>query len=1129
MKNYVLPRKTYLFLAPKKYLLIMKLMMMFLLCMVAQLQATSLAQTVTIEKKKVAFVDILREIKRQTGYTVICNSEIVNNTGVTDVRLKNMPLEQALDMLLTPKKLSYYMEGKSIVVKKQNKSRYIEKEDNIEPANQQSRKIEGQVTDENGLPLSGISIHLKGTTTGTSTGEDGHYTMEVPSLSGVLVFSAVGFKQQEIPIQGKTSIHTTLASTRGDLDEVVVVGYGTQRKVNITGSISVVDSKQLENRPITNASQALQGVQGVYVNQAGGRPGADGANIRIRGIGTIGGGGKLNPLVLVDGVEMQFRDVNPNDIESISVLKDAASTAIYGSRAANGVILITTKLGKQHRTIIDYNGYAGVQNVTYLPDPVDNSATFMELYNQAMVNQGGNPYYADDLIQEFKTNPTSILHPNTNWMKELFKPALIHEHNLRFSGATPKTKYNLSGGFMDQDGVLKDMTGAKKYNINVRVQSEVSDRFGIDGGIIASRWDVEEPSEGIGTAMNRIMRMVPVQPYGKMENGNWPDSWVLTPGQNSFQNPLVLAEENYRKEGTNRIMANLAAHFNFTEKIQYQARGSINYGNLLRKSFAPVVWLHDVRTGEPTRNPWSTTGYKTQRQESDQRLNFTHTLRFEENLNDLHNFSVLLGHSIEKFNTENFEAQKTGYLDGDLDELNAGTRDPSVSGTTTVDALISYFARLQYAYKDRYLLEVNSRYDGSSRFAQGNKWGLFPSFSAGWRVSEESFMSEVNWLDELKIRGSWGQIGNQEIGRFQYVNAVAVGYGYPFGGVYNGGGTAVVQYRDPRLKWETTTMWNIGLDWRLLGGKFTGELEYFHKRTDDILRDVTLPSQVGSLAGPVSNIAAVDNKGFEIGLNYNDRIGDHFNYTIGGHISHVKNNVVDLKGEEIISGARITTAGSPIDSWYVLQTDGLFQTDEEVANYPTITNRVGPGDIKYVDRNNDGVIDGNDRYIAGGTFPSYTYGFNIGFSYKSLSVSTMWQGVGDIFVRPNNNMASPFNNGAGITKEWLTDSWTPENRNARLPRVTARNQYTAENFSDSDFWLEDASYLRLKNIQINYSLSPTFNKRLGLSRATVFINAQNLLTFTGVKSFDPERDILATNIDQYPSVKMMTMGLNLTF
>ena len=1129
MKNCVLSRGIDLLFHSNKNLLIMKLMIVFLLCMVFQIQANTMAQTVTIEKKEMAFVDLLREIKRQTGYTVICNSEIVRNTKTSNVELKNIPLEKALDVLLTPKNLSYYVEGKSIVVKKNSTKYFKEGKNTITEIIEQSRTIRGRVTDEKGVLLSGISVHLKGTSTGTSTDENGSYAIDVTSATGVLVYSGVGFTPQEVAIENRMTIDVMLLSSSGDLDEVVVVGYGTQKKVNITGSISVVDGKQLENRPITNSSQALQGVQGVYVNQAGAQPGADGASIRIRGIGTIGSGGKLNPLVLVDGVEMQFRDVNPNDIESISVLKDAASTAIYGSRAANGVILITTKLGKQERTTIDYNGYLGMQSVTYLPDPVDNSATFMELYNQAMINQGGVPYYADDLINEFKNNPTSILYPNTNWMKELFDPAVIHEHNLRFSGATSKTRYNLSGGFMEQDGVLKGMTGAKKYNINLRLQTDISDRFGLDGGIIASRWDVEQPSEGIGTAMNRIMRMVPVQPVGKMENGNWPDSWVLTPGQNSFQNPLVLAEDNYGNEETNRILVNLAAHYNFTDKLQYQARGSVNYGSLLRKNFAPVVWLHDVRTGEPTRNPWSTTGYKSQYQQNDQRLNFTHMIRYEENLNEKHNFAFLLGHSIEKFTTANFEAQKTGYLDGDLDELNAGTRDPFVSGMSTVDALISYFVRLQYSYKDRYLFEANSRYDGSSRFAKGNKWGLFPSFSAGWRVSEEPFMDDVSWIDELKIRGSWGQIGNQEIGRFQYVNAVSVGYGYPFGGVYNGGGTAIVQYRDPRLRWETTTMSNVGLDWSVLGGKLSGELEYFYKRTDDILRDIALPSQVGSLAGPVRNIATVDNKGFEIGLNYSDGIGDNFNYTIGGHISHVKNKVADLKGEVIISGARITKEGEPIDSWFVLQTDGLFQTEEEVANYPTITNRVGPGDVKYIDRDNNGIIDGNDRYIAGGTFPSYTYGFNIGFSYKSLSLNTIWQGISDIFVRPNNNMASPFNNGAGITKEWLTDAWTPENPNARLPRVTARNQYTAENFSDSDFWLEDASYLRLKNIQLNYAFNPAFNKRLGISRSTIFVNAQNLLTFTGVKSFDPERDILATNIDQYPSVKMMTMGLNLTF
>lgn len=986
--------------------------------------------------------------------------------------------------------------------------------------------VTGTVTDETGEPIPGVTVSIPDTGIGTATDIDGKYTLTVPEGS-TLVFSFIGYVKQSIAIGDRSVVDVTLIEDVSALDEVVVVGYGTQRKVNVTGSISVVDSETIKNRPITNASQALQGVQGLYVNQAGGQPGADDATIRIRGMGSIGGAGKLSPLVLVDGVEFPLRDVNPNDIESISVLKDASSTAIYGSRAANGVILITTKMGKQDQASVDYSGYVGTQQATYLPDPVDNSADFMEAYNRAMLNQGTSPIYSDELINEFRTNPTSLLYPNTNWMDVMFGTAMIQEHNLRFSGGTAKTRYNLSTGFLDQDGVLKDMTGAKKYSLNLRVNSQITDRLNIEGSIIGTRWNVDQPASGIGTAVNRIMRMVPVQPVGKLPNGNWPDSWIITPGQNGFQNPLIWAEEAYRKERTDRIMANISANYQLMTGLRYSLRASINNGSFMREDWYPEVMAYDVRTGEPSR-PWSPTSTKTHRQENEERLNFTHTLTYDTSFGTDHTLHALLGHSLERFDTKYFQASTQGFPTTDLDELDIGTENPQVAGTSTVDALISYFGRIQYAYKDKYLLEFNSRYDGSSRFAKGNKWGFFPSFSLGWRLSEETFLADVAWVDELKVRGSWGQIGNQEIGRFQYINAVELGYGYAFGGNYQGG-SAVVQSRDPNLQWETTTMTNGGLDWSLLDGKLSGEFEYFHRRTEGILRQVNIPSQVGALAGPVKNIAVVDNTGYEIGITYTNRIGNDFSYEVGANFTQIKNEVIDMNGEVLISGPRITTEGAPIDSWYVLKTDGLFQTQEEVDNYPTITSRVGPGDVKYVDLNEDGVINGDDRYIAGNTFPEFTYGFNLGVNFKGFSLSTMWQGVGNIHVRPNNNLASPFNNGAGLTKDWLTDSWTPENPNARLPRISARNQYTAENFSDSDFWLEDASYLRLKNIQLAYDFKGPLLERIGVNQLRLFVNAQNILTFTDVTMFDPERNITATNIDQYPSVKTTSVGVNLNF
>lgn len=998
--------------------------------------------------------------------------------------------------------------------------------------------VKGFVTNENGKYLQGVTVRATNKLTN-------HVSHSLTDSAGLFVFknllvnnqynfeaSFVGyvtgrFDNFEVK-QGQTnSILIRLESSNKTLQELVVVGYGVQKKVNVTGAIAVVSKEDLEGRPITNSSQALQGVQGVYVNQAGGQPGADGATIRIRGMGSIGGAGKLNPLVLVDGVEYNLNDINPNDIESISVLKDAASSAIYGSRAANGVILVTTKMGKKERSNIEYNNYFGMQEATYLPDPVDNSVDFMEAYNKAMVNQGGVPYYSEALINEFRTNPTSLVHPNTNWMTEMFKPAFVQEHNLRISGGTEKNKYSLSGGYLDQDGVLKGMTGAKRYSLNLKLNSQVTKRLNVDGSVMVTRWNTDQPADGITTIMNRLNRMVPIQPAGRMENGNWPDSWVLTPGQNSFQNPLIWAEESWRKEITNRLLANIALEYKIFKDLTYMVRGAVSYGTLDIDQWYPEVMMYDVKTGAPKRY-WNSVTTRMGYHNQEQRLSVYQTFSYKKDIGN-HSFNVMLGSSVDNTTWHYLQATKQGFPALELQEISLGTANPQAYGSRWEDALLSYFGRIQYNYKDKYLFEANSRYDGSSRFADGNRWGLFPSFSAGWRISRESFMDDVKWVKELKLRTSWGQIGNQEIGRFQYVNAVNPGYGYPFGGIYNAG-SAIVQSRDASLSWETTTITNVGLEWSLFDGKLSGEAEWFRKRTDGILRTQTLPDQVGALDGPVRNMAVVDNTGYEIGISHTNKIGSNFSYNLSAYITKIRNEVVDLQGEVIIdaAGARITKKGYPIDSWYVLKTDGLFQTQEEVKNYPVITNRVGPGDVKYVDLNGDKVINGDDRYIAGNTFPEYTYSFNAGVKFKGFSLQTFWQGVENIAVRPNGNMASPFNNGAGLTKNWLTDSWTPQNTTASLPRITTRHQYTAENFSDSDFWLKDASYLRLKNIQLSYDFPSALIERMGIKKCRLFVNGQNLITFTKVKYFDPERTITQNNFDQYPTVKMFTAGLNIT-
>ncbi len=1063
----------------------------------------------TIQINQASIIEVFDYIKSNSNFTFIYSDHVKNIPVKKDIHLQNKSLDEVLDYLSKTYAISYRKLGNTISVKLEERK---------------PETIHGVIRDENNLTVPGVTIVLKGTTVGTTSDLDGKFTLQAISEVDRLEINFIGYQTQVVTANKMMDIRLKVDQT--SLEEIVVIGYGTQQKVNLTGAISVVDTKDLEDRPITNATQALQGVSGVYVNQAGGQPGNDAASIRIRGIGTVGSGAKLDPLVIVDGIEYSLNDINPNDIETISVLKDAASASIYGSRAANGVILITTKKGMSGEMKVEYSNYTGFQKATYLPDVVESSVDFMELYNKAMVNQGGKPYYAEELIQRFRDNPTSQQYPNTNWMKEMFKKAPITEHNLRMSGGNEQTTYNMSLGYLNQDGVLKGMSGAKRYSINLKLSSKLGKRLGVQGGVMATRWDIEEPSQGISTVMNRLMRMVPMQPVGQLQNGDWPDSWVLTPGQNSFENPLIFANEGYREVIKDRLLINTSFDLKLAEGLHYNVRAAANQHYVRMKNWRPEVSLHNVFTGEKTRD-WSSSSIKTERDDQNLKLNATQLLSYEKVLAHKHIFNVLLGSSIETFEGSFNTSSVQGFPTMDLTELNIGTHTPGVNGTSFKDVLISYFGRMQYSYNNKYLFEMNSRYDGSSRFNKDNRWSFFPSLSVGWRVSQEKFMENIAWLNELKLRASWGKIGNQEIGRFQYLNAVALGQGYSFGGNYIGG-AAITQFKDPNISWETTTMTNAGLDWSLLKGSLIGSFEMFNKRTDDILRTVALPSQVGTLAGPTQNIAQVENKGYEIGMLYRGNITRDLSYSIGGSFTKVKNKVTDLAGETIISGGRIIKEGLPLNSWFIYKTDGLFQSEDEVKNSPTISNRVGPGDVKYVDLNGDGKIDGDDRYFAGSTYPEYTYSFNIGIKYKKFSLETFWQGVSGVQVYLDGNMAMPFNNGAGLTKEWATDSWTIQNPTASLPRITVKNQYT-ENFAQSDYWLKDASYLRLKNIQLSYTLTDNTLKRLGLSQLKIFMNAQNLLTISDLKVFDPEKDIMKNDIGEYPSVKMVTMGINLKF
>ncbi|MDR1676417.1 MAG: TonB-dependent receptor [Tannerella sp.] len=1074
---------------------------------------------ITLKMKDASIKDVLKEIEKRSDYTFFYSDQALEdmerrvNLDVTNTEIKDV-----LAGILPG--CTYEMDLRRIILIPRTP----------EETQQDGKRVAGVVTDDTGEPLAGVNISIKGTNTGVITDAGGQYAIIVPDGNAVLAFSFIGFATRETTVGNRTVIDISLDEDTRILEEVVVVGYGLQKKVNLTGAISTVDIKRLENRPLTNATQALQGVQGVYVNQAGAQPGVDGATIRVRGQGTLNNN---DPLVLVDGIEYKLEAINPNDIESISVLKDAASSAIYGSRAANGVILVKTKSGKKGAFTVDYNNYFGIQQATYLPKFVYDPILFMETRNQAQLNEGKLvPDYTQAVIDEYregmKTDPYT--YPVNNWLDIMYNDAFIMEHNLRFAGGDDKYSYSLSLGQGSQDGVLRG-TNSNKYTLGMNTSAQINSRLKIGFNLHGHYQVYDEPVAGVANLVEMTYKAQAFYPT-YLRDGRYADTFIRTPGHNIYRHPLALADEGENKHTGQRLLANLSAAYKLPFNIVYNLHAGLSKYDYLRTRFAPDIYEYQVKTEAPVRVVYDGVNTRHVRKDDNNNLNKTiyNTLEWGQSFNAAaHEAKLLLGYSYEDFFASNFYAQREGYLGNDLYELNAGSNNPSVGGTSSKSVLMSYFGRANYGYRDRYLLEANFRYDGSSRFARGNRWGLFPSFSGGWRLSEESFMENVDWVNNLKLRVSWGQLGNERIDLFRYVDLMATGYNYPFNGTVTSG-MAVAAYNDPNITWETTTMSNVGLDAMLFGGKLDFSFELFNKRTTNILREVALPSQVGNLTGPIQNIGTVDNKGFEVGLTFREQFHG-LRYELFGNLTHLENEIVDLKGQTIIDGMFILKEGYPIDSYYMLHATGIFQSQDEIDSSPVQTAATKPGYLKFEDTNNDGKVTEDDRQIRGGVIPKFTYTFGLNLAYGPFDLNAFFQGVSDVYTYGDRIGATPLWFGCGLPEAWVTDSWTPERgTSATLPIITTYEGALNENFRTNDFWLRDASYLRLKNVQLTYSLPHRLTQKTGFVKGLrVFVNAQNPFTFSKMKDFDPEKNLKGTTWYAFPSVKTFTGGLNITF
>jgi TonB-linked SusC/RagA family outer membrane protein len=974
---------------------------------------------------------------------------------------------------------------------------------------QQVKEITGRVVDENGAALAGASVVVKGTTQGTTTNAEGAFRLSITGDKAVLKISSVGYLEKEVTADGGGSLSVVLPSEASTLNNVVVVGYGTQKKVNLTGSVSAVSSETISSRQSGQASAALQGVApGVTVTQNSGRPGGDGGTIRIRGIGTLS---DPNPLVLIDGVEGSLNDIDPNMIESISVLKDAASASIYGSRAANGVILVTTKRAKGGKLTIHYHAYTGWQTPTNLPDLV-NAVDHMLLTNKAYVNTGRAPLYSDDLLNKYRTEGPANrdLYPDTDWQKEVLTGSgVMQSHFISLNGGGEKIRFLTSLGYFDQKGIIEN-SGFRRFSLRNNADVRFSSRLHMKFDVQLLGEITKEPGPGSASVFHWMNR-IPANQAGVYSGGNWGEGW-------NGVNPIAFTRVGgIRKNVRPTALLNASLSYQPVKWLKAELTAAPRYAESNDDYFNRAIQTYKADGTEAYVSPAKSSLFL----ENSRSLynNLRATLTYDQGFGP-HGFKVLAGVSREDYRNDNFNASREGFILPDYPVLNTGTADNQLNGGSAAEwALQSFFGRLNYDYREKYLLEVNGRYDGSSRFAAGHKYGFFPSVSAGWRVSEESFMEGLRGVvRELKLRGSWGRLGNQNIGNYPFTSSIAMG-SYTIGGQVVSV-AALNTLANSEISWETTEMTNVGIDMTLFSNlSVTGD--YYFKESRDILYDLDIPLIVG-LGKPYQNAGVVHNRGWELGLHYKGKARD-FAYDLGFAISDVRNKVIDLKGVNR-TGLTVSREGYAINSIWGLEAEGLFQSDDEAAGHAKQFGVTKAGDIRYKDQNKDGIINDADNVIIGSTIPRLTYSSTLNASYKGLGLMVFLQGVGKADGYLYQQGIMPFFNG-GTVHEQHKDNWSPDNPDAAFPRLAFSE---TNNEKNSSFWLKDASYLRLKNVQLSYVIPARIIRKAGIDNLRLYVSGQNLHSWDNFwEGYDVEAPVGTGNV--YPQVKIYSFGLNVNF
>lgn len=1097
-----------------------------------------LGEKLTVQMQNKTLKEVFSYIEKNSKYVFIYE-EAVDLGKKVNVDILNKSIDEIIKEVFSSNGFSYVIKGRQVIVK--NEKETASKQAPV--TTQNGIAVRGTVTDHTGMPLVGVNVVVKGTTIGTVTDIDGNFDLTNVPQGSILQFSYIGYKNQEMKAQAKVTV--ALSEDNELLDEVVVVGYGTQKKVNMTGAVSSVKVGALDNRPVTNATNALAGLAaGLSVTNTGGSvPGLESPTIRIRGQGTLN---NSDPLIVIDGMAgASISDINPQDIESISILKDAASSAIYGSRAANGVILITTKKGTEGSARITYNGNVSFEKAAKRLNLVTDYADFMEIQNAGLIANGQAPRFSQGKIDEWRNdggkNPT--IYPNTDWQDHIYRsPSVVQNHTVKANGGTKSARYNLSFGYINNPGMIYH-SNYKRYQMRANVDVDIKPWLTV-GANAYGYVDYNNPSADTAGAGGDVI-------WGYGAFNTVPGMTLYDPATGLYggiQNP---EEENVSNANPYRRMWFYKEDFpTISRRTVAKMYGRITpfKGLTIDASYTYNAWDRRIEHHLTDRDLYRFTAdgpvllragtVRTYIRRYNYRNDFRAsdiTARYEFKLDKL-DASVMAGASQEYNKYDQDYYLKYDLVDESLTALDAASTLGRITGNYNEWAMRSYFGRINLVWDDKYMLEANLRADGSSRFAPNKRWGYFPSVSAGWRISQEKFMEDYqDWLSSLKLRVSYGSLGNNAASNNYMYQSLYAATNYVLGNTITGG-LSQTTLSNTQLTWESTYVTNVGLDFGFFKNRLSGSFEWFNRDTKGILISLPVPLEHGTSSVPNQNAGEVNNRGVDLEINWTDQI-EKVGYSVGFNMGFVSNKVTKFQGDVAsISGVNKIQEGKPINQYYVLKVDRIVRDQSDLdyvqslvdknPNYFATYQRPELGDFLFSDANGDSNLNADDRVEIGhGDSPRLTFGANLGLTWNNFDFSMLLQGVGDYKVYYN-NQAFRFTTvmGQSLIKDITDNAWTPENPyNSIYPRL--RNNANSKNNIASDAFIHNAAYLRCKNIQLGYTLPKSISQKFFVENLKIYTSIDNLFTITSFPGLDPE---IAATVG-YPAVRQYSLGLNVSF